>query len=390
MNGRRGTRSSLAAVVGDLAARGCRKLLVTSTRRGDGTSSVVSQAGRALAGGGGDSVLLVDADPLNPSLRQAFGLTSRRGVIELLDEVYLLDPTHEDPLQFGLGDWLSILRAQRRSGELEMSEDGKAWTLRIVKGSIYSITSPEGTNGRRLGEILVDQGRITASQNEEAVRIHQESGRPFGDVLRALGWAGGQDLEAALTVQVRDRLASLVSLRLPAGRFVELAEPHRPAAGGRAAAAGDGVIDDLVFGPMHDYFKRPYLSSQIPSYFSDTELPNLKVLTAGQKDGDLLAPRSREAFSLLLDHLGRVFDLVLVDAPPVTRGGATTAMAGTVDGVLVVVRAQSTEGPAVRQAVEELRRGDANILGLVLNEAGDEENHDIPWEVLSHGHANPA
>lgn len=383
-------RSSLAAVVGDLAARGCRKLLVTSSGRGAGTSSVVSQAGRALAATGGESVLLVDADPLNPSLRHAFGLTSRRGVTELLEEVYLLDPTHEDPLQFGLGDWLTILRAQRRTGELEMREDGRVWSLRIVKGSIYSISCPEGSGAKRLGEVLVEQGRLTAERNEEAVGIHQESGRPFGDVLRALGWASHDDLRAALTVQVRERLTSLVSLRMPEGRFNELAEPHRPASGGRAAAASDGVIDELVFGPMHEYFKRPYLTSQIPSYFSDTEIPNLKVLTAGQRQGDLLAPRQREAFALLLDHLGRIFDLVLIDAPPVARGGATTSLAGIADGVLLVVRSNGTEAPAVRQAVEELRRGDANVLGMVLNEAdADDELHDIPWEVLSHGHSNP-
>lgn len=384
-------RNSLAAIVGDLAARGCRKLLVTSSARGEGTSSVVSQAGRVLASAARESVLLVDADPLNPSLRQAFGLTSRRGVTELINEVYLLDPTHEDPLQFGLGDWLTLLRAQRRTGDLEVKEAGKTWSLRVVKGSIYSITAPEDDGARRLGEVLVDRGLLTAEQNERAIGIHQESGRPYGDVLRALGWAGQDDIRGALTAQVRERLTGLVALRMPECRFTELAEPHRPASGGRAAAASDGVIDELVFGPMHEYFKRPYLASQIPSYFSDTNVPNLKVLTAGQRPGDLLAPSHREAFSLLLDHLGRIFDMVLIDAPPVARGGPTTALAGLTDGVLFVVRANSTEAPAVRQAVEELRRGDANVLGIILNEAeADDESSEIPWEVLSNGNSGPA
>ena len=379
---------SLAAVVGDLAARGCRRLLVAGSGRGAGTSSVVIQAGRALAAGTHESVLLVDADPRNPSLRQAFGLDTRRGLGELLEEVFLLDPAHEDPLQFGIGDWLTLLRAQRRTGELEIREDGETWTIRVVKGSIHSIAGPDGRGHRRLGEILVAQGRLTETQSEEAVRIHQESGRPFGDVLRALGWASGDDLRAALDTQVRERLANLVALRLPTGRFTELVEAHRPASGGRGTAESDGMIDDLVFGAMHDYFKRPYLASQIPSYFSDTDLPNLKVLTAGGRHGDLLAPREREAFALLLDHLGRIFDLVLIDAPPVARGGTTSALAGLADGVLLVVRSNGAEAPAVRQAAEELRRADANLLGLVLNEVEAGGVEDIPWEVLTHGSAN--
>ena len=179
---------------------------------------------------------------------------------------------------------------------------------------------------------------------------------------------------------------------MPACRFTELVEPHRPASGGRVTAPSDGILDGLVFGAMHEYFKRPYLSSQIPSYFSDTDIPNLKVLTAGQVEADLQAPRQREALAQLLDHLGRIFDLVLIDAPPVTRGGPTTALAAHADGVLMVVRSNATAAPAVRQAVEELRRADANVLGIVLNDVGngDPPSDDIPWEVLTHGDANPA
>jgi hypothetical protein len=186
-----------------------------------------------------------------------FGLGGRRGLAELIEEVYLLDPTQEDPLQFGLGDWLAILRAQRRTGELRVQEDGRTWVLRIVKGSVHSITGPADASARRLGEVLVGRGRITESQNEEAARIQQESGRPYGEVLRALGWTAPEDLRAALTDQVRDRLTGLIALRMPESRFTEMVEAHRPASGGRAAAASDGIVDELIAGPMHGYFKRP-------------------------------------------------------------------------------------------------------------------------------------
>ncbi len=385
-----GSNTSLATVVAGLATKGCRKLLITSSTPGEGTSSVVAQAGRALACASDESVLLIDADPRNPSLRRAFGLQARRGLTELIEEVYLVEPMKEDPLQFGLGDWFEILRAQRRTGDLEVREGDQVYTLRFVKGSIYSIACPDGPAMKRLGEVLVEQGRLTAAQNEEGVRIHEESGRPYGDVLRALSWLTPGELLAALRTQVRDRLARLVALRLPEGRFTELAEPHRAAAGGRAIESSDGVIDELVYGPMREYFKRPFLSSQIPSYFSDTGVSNLKVLTAGQRECDLIAPRHREGFALLLDHLGGIFDLVLIDAPPVTRAGVTVGLAGQADGVLIVVRAGSVPASTVLNAVEKLRRADANILGIVLNEAGEDEPDTFAREVSSHVAAHPA
>ena len=42
----------------------------------------------------------------------------------LRGEVYWADLGRENPDQFGLGDWIEMLRAQRRTGDLEVKEDG--------------------------------------------------------------------------------------------------------------------------------------------------------------------------------------------------------------------------------------------------------------------------
>ena len=109
-------QNSLALEIEALAARGIRKLLVTSGTPGEGKSSVTGEAGQELARSGRRSVVLVDADPFNASLHLLFGLPVGRGVGELIEEVYLADPMKVDPQQFGIGDWLELLRAQGRSG----------------------------------------------------------------------------------------------------------------------------------------------------------------------------------------------------------------------------------------------------------------------------------
>src|SRR5439155_3678813 len=176
-------RQSLARAVSELAAKGVRKLLVTSAGSGDGKSSVVAALGSALAIAEQASVALVDADAYKPTLHRAFGLGVEYGLGELLEELYWVDLAHETPAQFGLGDWIELLRAQQRTGELKVSDATQAFTLRFVKGVLGSIAERTAADPYRLGELLVANGRISAVQLEQALVVQFETGRPLGDVL---------------------------------------------------------------------------------------------------------------------------------------------------------------------------------------------------------------
>src|SRR5258705_4227718 len=141
MQSDRSSSPNLAPLVMELASKGYRKLLITSTGRGEGKSWVVSEAGKALARAEQESVLLIDADQFKPGLHRELDVPLGRGLCEVLDEVYLFDITAEDPMQFGIGDWLEILRAQRRTGDLSIVEDDKRYTVHLVKGVVASISS---------------------------------------------------------------------------------------------------------------------------------------------------------------------------------------------------------------------------------------------------------
>ncbi len=362
-------QSSLALEIEALAARGIRKLLVTSGAPGEGKSSVTAEAGQELVRSGRRSAVMVDADPFNATLHLLFGLPVGRGVGELIEEVYLADLMKEDPQQFGFGDWLELLRAQGRTGELVVREGDQAYAVRLVKGSACSITCLEHPNGTRLADLLVKRHRITPNQKEDALQIQQETGRPLGEVLKALGCVTSADMADALQAQLAHRLAKIIALKQPECRFAETADSYLPAAGGRPPDQPDeGAVEQLVNGRIHHYLRHPYLASQIPSYLSDTQLPKLKLLTAGRRLRNLHAPGLLEPFGLLLDRLGAVFDLVLVDAPPVSRAGPTNPLVRLADGVLLAVHAERADVPSIRRTIEELRRAGGNVVGVVLTQ----------------------
>jgi polysaccharide biosynthesis transport protein len=100
----------------------------------------------------------------------------------------------------------------------------------------------------------------------------------------------------------------------------------------------------------------------------DPDLENLYLLLAGP-----IPPNSSEllissTFDDLLEEYSNEFDLVLLDSPPTVLLTDAAIISGKkVNGVLVVVRADSTTRSALMRTVETLRRSKAHILGVVLN-----------------------
>lgn len=62
-----------------------------------------------------------------------------------------------------------------------------------------------------------------------------------------------------------------------------------------------------------------------------------------------------------------LYDLVVYDTPPVAIGADASLLAAPSDGVILVVDIHVTERKALRQAIDQLRRAQANLLGIVLN-----------------------
>lgn len=95
--------------------------------------------------------------------------------------------------------------------------------------------------------------------------------------------------------------------------------------------------------------------------------PNLHLLPAGKtshRAADLVGPRMSE----LLDEFASEYDLVVFDSPPLLGFAETLQMATAADGVLVIARAGETRRKAVASVLGVLKRIQANVIGVVLNQ----------------------
>ena len=94
----------------------------------------------------------------------------------------------------------------------------------------------------------------------------------------------------------------------------------------------------------------------------------LAILTAGAQGGNAPALVGSTRMRTLLSELREQFDLVILDTPPVNILTDAALLGVNADGVIVVVRAGSTDAAALHYAMEQLNHVRAPALGIVLND----------------------
>jgi len=96
-------------------------------------------------------------------------------------------------------------------------------------------------------------------------------------------------------------------------------------------------------------------------------IDGLSMLASGERSSDPTALLGSHQFAGLLEQLGKMFDLVLVDSPPLLPVTDAAILAQVVDATLLVLHAGQTRAKDLRRATEVLSLVRARTIGVVLN-----------------------
>jgi capsular exopolysaccharide synthesis family protein len=105
---------------------------------------------------------------------------------------------------------------------------------------------------------------------------------------------------------------------------------------------------------------------------------NLDVLTSGAVPQNPTELLSSTAFDLLFSRAKKAYDLVLIDAPILLAVSDALLLSGRVDGVLIVHKPGSVDRKALTKMSEDLRRMDANLLGVIFNQVSLSDPYQYP------------
>ena len=99
-----------------------------------------------------------------------------------------------------------------------------------------------------------------------------------------------------------------------------------------------------------------------------SRVPNLSILFAGRPTERPGAILKDAGLRELVAEAREEFDLVVVDVPPILAVADTASFLHTLDGVLLLARARLATPEILRDAVDQLNRVRAPILGVVFND----------------------
>ena len=277
-----------------------------------------------------------------------------------------------------------------------------------------------GQSGRHIGAILMDEGKITASDAEQVLARQRELGWRFGEAAIELNLITDSDLRQALAKQYafpylvsgpegvsKELIAAWdpfhpVVEELRGVRTQLLIRWYNPEAGRRTLAVASPCAREgrsfvaanlaVVFSQLGQRtllidadFRAPRqqgifniadrfgLSSalsgraDLSAASPVSGLTGLSVLPAGPIPPNPLELLSRGSFAALLARAQAEYDVVLIDTPPATEYADAQSIAYRAGDVLLVSRKDETRLADTEKTVRDISDASARIVGTLMN-----------------------
>lgn len=285
-----------------------------------------------------------------------------------------------------------------------------------MKQTASPVSLPTDLNLSRMGRLLVENGKLTPAQAEQASELQQERGIRFGEAAQALGFISEADIQRVLAQQFDYPYLAPGEGRFPP-QLVAAYQPFSPqvetlrairtqlmmqwfAAGHKALALVSAnpeesslfaanlavvfsqlgeqtvLVDGNLRNPcQHDMFaleRRTGLSDILAGRAGLDALCrvdaflNLSVLPAGTLPPNPQELLGRPAFRNIHERLASSFDVILYDVSAYSTGADALAIAALAEGVLLVARKNETRFHALEQMNAQLVRSGARVIGSVL------------------------
>ncbi len=219
-----------------------------------------------------------------------------------------------------------------------------------------------------LGEVPVGNGLFRLGGEAGIAEVNSPRGEAYRRVQGSLLFqldqsdrsvvlvAGTNNPQSATTVAANMAVAAARS-----GRRTLLvgADLRKPSLHDRFGASNDAGLSDVLID--HADLRR--------SLVIDSDLPELEMLFAGRTVEQPSQLLQGQALGELIDKARDYYDLVVIEAPPVLQVADASDLARICEGAVIVVEPSRATRRNVADAIEQLRRVGAEVVGTVVSES---------------------
>ncbi len=114
--------------------------------------------------------------------------------------------------------------------------------------------------------------------------------------------------------------------------------------------------------------KLHFLEEKIASAIVSIDIENLSILPSGLPPPNPAELLGSKRMSFLISLLKKQFDILIIDTPPILPASDAMILAPLTDGILLVTKAGYLKRELVKKAVEQVKKTQANLIGVVLNQ----------------------
>lgn len=124
-------------------------------------------------------------------------------------------------------------------------------------------------------------------------------------------------------------------------------------------------------------------NSTIEDAIKYTSIPGLSVITSGPIPPNPSVLLGNGIIDQILDKYSQSNDLVIFDVPPVNSITDASIIAAKADATIMVLPQGIADKKEAKQAINQLRKVDANILGGIMNMAKSDDSNDYYYYYYS-------
>ena len=338
-----------------------KSLLVTSAGPGEGKTSTVANLAHTMAQTN-KSVLMLDADMRRPSLSKNFTQHEKSGITGLLSGLLGDIPTEGQLVDITVGDLFRLFGFQEKTGILNLNSADQEVELFFLKGVLTDLNWKTSPAEKKLAAVLVKENLLSQEHADMVINRQRDTGQRIGYIIFNMGLVKKEILTGALNIHIIEALRVALQQKSGSFRFQELYESD-------IDLSTDKLVDlpQLYRQAVSGREELPYIDAGIREAVEAVD-DNLYLLPTGPIPPNPSEILGSARMEFLLEHLQNMFDVVIIDTPPLLPASDALLIAPLVHGVVLVVKAGYMNREMVAKAVSQLDMTGTKILGVVLND----------------------
>lgn len=211
--------------------------------------------------------------------------------------------------------------------------------------------------------MLIRDDVLNKEDVKRALVRQKTTGKKLGFTLLSMGLLNEEEIKGILGNQIKEALRTALQFKTGNFHFRQIDRTQY----------NHATFDPVDFRMLYNQLivgeeEFIYLRKGIEASIRNTAENSLFLLPSGKLPANPSELLSSRRVPFLLSILKKLYDIIIIDTPPVLPASDALILTPYTDGVVFVAKSGFLNREMVKKAIDNLKHSNANIIGVVLNQ----------------------